>query len=137
MASARWIVRLSDQAFLRGGYFVDLTYDPATETLVELGEVATQPDPRLERYDATAETKRRAATAAEVTAHDDALASLQYDADPDARAHAEWWRDQLNALIREVNVMRAAMTPPLAPLAELTAHAQRAQLLQARRAKES
>lgn len=70
-----WVIRTADNLFLRdkGGEGVI-----AGEAVVT---VATTPNPRLTRYDATAPTGIRMATAPEMTAYDAAVKDLRSDAD--------------------------------------------------------
>lgn len=70
---ANWVVRNSDSAWMVRGFGDPslINTQPANYTLVDVPGDAC-PDPRMERYDATSPTKRRAATTAEQTAYDDA-----------------------------------------------------------------
>jgi hypothetical protein len=70
---ATWIARNSDGAWMVRGFGDPslIHSQPASYTEVEVpGDVV--PDPRLERYDAARPSKRRAATALEIAAFDDA-----------------------------------------------------------------
>lgn len=100
MAISRWIYRLTDDAWLRGGYGVDPSYDSATEGLAELGEA--HPDPRLERHDAASPTRRRPAMAAEIAAYDekvlDSRARDAFDRNKGLKALALVLLDELNTL---------------------------------------
>jgi hypothetical protein len=63
----QWVIRSSDGVFLR---------DKSGEGLVTgeiVMDVVGAPDARTERYDATSPTGRRAATAPEIAAYDDAV----------------------------------------------------------------
>lgn len=67
-----YIYRLSDGQFLRGTT-LPLDFDPQTEAQQAYPE-HLRPDKRTERFDATSETKKRAATTEEIQAWDDARA---------------------------------------------------------------
>lgn len=111
-SDARWVYRLADGLFLRGGYY-DPDVNPG-EGLVSLGE--RHPDPRLERFDPV--TKTRAATAPEIAAYDAALvdrdATASVDTDKALRALVVYVRAQLN-------VLRVAAGLPALTMAEVRA----------------
>ena len=72
---ATWIARNSDNGWMVRGYGDPslINSQPANYTAVDCpGDDC--PNPRLERYDAASPTKRRAATPAEQTAYDEAMA---------------------------------------------------------------
>jgi len=112
-SDSRWVYRLNDGTFIRGGYY-DVTYDPATEGLVSLGE--RHPDPRLERFDVT--TKTRLATTEEVSAYDatqlDTQAQATVDTNKALLAVIVYARAQLN-------VLRVAAGLPALSVAEVRA----------------
>lgn len=92
----KWVYSLATGELLNGGPF-DPPHDPATqgiETYVE------NPDPRTERWDGTAATKKRAATAQEVTAYDTAqatqIAQSRFDGEKLVKALAIWTAQKLN-----------------------------------------
>lgn len=105
----KWVYRVKDGQFVQGGPF-EPRYDPATEAVVVLRE---HPNVRLERYDGASETKTRAATPEEIAAHDDsredARAQAEINGDRRLLALAEYFRIQ-------INIVRARLVPPLAPL---------------------
>ncbi len=70
---SRWIYRLSDARFLRGGFAVDQPYDPATEGLAVFPDNDPHPDQRRHRYANVTPLPRRDATPAEIAAYDDEL----------------------------------------------------------------
>ena len=96
-AESRWVYRLSNGQFLRGGFYA-VTHDPATEGVVSLGE--RHPDPRTERFDPV--TKTRPATAPEIAAYDaeqlDAQAVASVDTEKALKAIVVYMRTQLNVL---------------------------------------
>lgn len=65
MATSKWVYRVSDSLFLRGGFY-DPAYDSAHEGVVSFQDADPHPDVETERYDATSSTKRRPATQAEL-----------------------------------------------------------------------
>lgn len=67
---SRWVYRLSDAMFLRGGYS-DTPYDPATEGVAEFPDDDAHPNPRLHRWANVTPRPKRDATAAEIAAYDD------------------------------------------------------------------
>jgi hypothetical protein len=70
----KWIYRLADNTFLRGGFVHEIPFDSAIEGLVELDE---HPDIDRERFDSSSSTKCRPATQAEL----DTVATTTLDAD--------------------------------------------------------
>lgn len=73
VATSRWIYRLLDGVYLRGGFY-DPGYDPTTESLDAFID-ERHPDPRTERGPG-----RRPATAQEITDYDAAQTDAQADA---------------------------------------------------------
>lgn len=72
MAAIRWATyRKADGVFLWSGFSDPPEHDETVVGAIAVGD-GPPPNPRLERYDATSETKRRAATAPEVAAYDSA-----------------------------------------------------------------
>lgn len=69
-----YIYRLSDQQFLRGAS-VPLDFDPQIEAMQAYPE-HLRPRKREERFDGTAESKKRPATAQEIQDWDDARADF-------------------------------------------------------------
>lgn len=74
---SRWVYRLSDGRWLRGGILFDGAYDPQTEGLVELDFA---PDFERDRYDATGTNYCRVATEEEQSS----LAAERLDREADA-----------------------------------------------------
>lgn len=77
MAEHRWIYRLADGVFLRGG-FCDLSFDPAIEGVVRFDDADPAPHVRTERADGAGGT--RPATGPEIAAFDAAQADTQVTA---------------------------------------------------------
>lgn len=109
----KWTYDLATGQFLCGGPF-DPPCDLATQGVERYD---ANPDPRTERWDGTAPTKKRAATAQEVAAYDAAQADTRAtDALTDKKllAVADYYRQQLN-------VVRAGLPSPLSPITRQTA----------------
>lgn len=70
-----WVIRTSDNLFLRDKGAAGIIAGEAVVT------VATTPSPRLTRYDSTAPTGIRMATAQEIAAYDAVLKDAKSDAD--------------------------------------------------------
>lgn len=112
--SFKWTYELATGRFVCGGPY-DPPCDPATQGIERYRE---NPDPRTERYDATAPNKKRPATAEEIAAYD----AAQKDAEADALVNqdkrllvlAEWCR-------QELNTVRAALPVPLPPITRVQA----------------
>ena len=90
---ATWIVRNSDGAWMVRGFGDPalIHTQPTNYTAVEVpGELC--PDPRLERYDSSLPSKRRAATLAEISFYDEAIKeaiAIKIDTDPLIQAVAQ------------------------------------------------
>lgn len=109
----RWVYRLSDTLFLRGG-FSDPVFDQATEGVVVLPDERF-PDPVRERCDPAAPSRRRPATAQEIAAIEDARKDADIDQQKALRALAQatfelkttdWtaqqFRDRIKAIYRSL-----------------------------------
>ena len=109
----QWVYELATGLFVCGG-----PYDPPVDLQTQgIERYASNPDPRTERWDGTALSKKRAATAQEISSWD---AAQQDDragsalADKKLIAVAEYYRQQ-------INVVRAALPTPLATITKAAA----------------
>jgi hypothetical protein len=91
MAISKWVYALATGQFTRGGFF-DPAYDPATEGVAEFEDAEPNPNPRLERFDAT--LGKRPATDTEIAAYDadqaDRTARANLDQQKAIRATVIW-----------------------------------------------
>lgn len=88
MATQRWVIESATGEFLYGGFYdptpprigVDAEGEPINDPAFSIVEVPGEslPDPRTERYDAAVPTRRRPATASELTTYDTKTRTVRF-----------------------------------------------------------
>jgi hypothetical protein len=106
MALAQWVYDKTTFEFLRGG-FADFPFNEAVEGRQEYAD-ASQPDPKTERFDAAAPSKKRPATQQEL----DAQVLAERDRIADRELTVATVKATLEVILRRTTPTWSSMTGP-------------------------